>query len=231
MDRVAVIIVAGGSGSRLGAEIPKQFLEIAGRPILLHTFERFAEALPNAEIVVVLPKEERWRWQKIVEKHGVERQHKLCDGGSSRFGSVKNALAEVSSECEVVAIHDGVRPLVSAELIARAVEVARVEQSAIPATLPVDSFRTVDEQGASQIFDRNKLRAIQTPQVFGCNLLIKAYNVDYNSSFTDDASVVEHHYKQQKIEKSVTLIEGERQNIKITTEVDLIIAEALLREF
>lgn len=228
MDRVAVIIVAGGSGTRLGATIPKQFLQINGCPILLRTFERFAKALPNAEIIVVLPKEERWRWEEIIAKYGVEREHKLCNGGDSRFMSVKNALQLVDDSCSLVTVHDGVRPLVSEELIKLTVEVAQKHKTAIPAVEPVDSFRIIGEGGESKIFDRDRLKAIQTPQVFDKNLIIASYNVSYNQLFTDDASVVEHYWTQQNCPKSVTLCRGENSNIKITTEEDLIIAEALL---
>lgn len=228
MDRIAVIIVAGGSGRRLGAKIPKQFLRIAGRPILLYTFERFAETLPTAEIIVVLPEDERRRWEEIVAEYGVEREHKLCNGGDSRFMSVKNALGLVSDKCRLVAVHDGVRPLVSKELVKRTIAVAEKEHTAIPVIAPVDSFRTVDENGISKNFDRNRLRAIQTPQVFELNLIMDAYKTSYNELFTDDASVIEHYWTQQNTRKHVTLCQGERHNIKITTEDDLIIAEALL---
>lgn len=222
MDKIAVIIVAGGSGSRMGGELPKQFLPLCGKPILIHTLERFAQSLPEADIVIALPVEQQEYWEQLLKTHAINYPHRVCDGGESRFHSVKNALDTIK-ECDLVSIHDGVRPLVSDALIKHTIAVAKKQQSAIPVTEAIDSFRIVDTNNNSKPFDRTKLRAVQTPQVFDFDLLTKAYNTPYNKDFTDDASVVEYAYGKQ-----VTLCEGERANIKITTPEDILVAEALM---
>lgn len=218
-EKAEVIIVAGGSGTRMGADVPKQFLPLAGKPVLVHTVERFRQALPQARIVVVLPRQEWGRWESIVQAWGLAGTHTVCAGGATRFESVKNGL-EAIVPCRLVAVHDGVRPLVSDKLIHTAVACARQHGTAVPAVEPVDSYREL-VPGGSCPCDRNRLRAVQTPQVFRYELLRAAYDRPYSSRFTDDASVVE------DAGTPVVLCSGERDNLKITTPGDLIVAEAL----
>lgn len=222
MENVSVIIVAGGSGSRMGADIPKQFLKLNGTPILAITLRRFLDALPGCRITVVLPEGEIPRWEAICAEEGLEGTHMVCAGGNTRFASVLNGL-DTAGDCDYIAVHDGVRPLVSPDMIRRCISTAATYGTAIPAVRPVDSFRRLTEDdGGSHPIDRERLRAIQTPQVFRADLLLKAYSQPYRHEFTDDASVVEAYGTR------ITLCEGERSNIKITTPEDLCIAEALL---
>ena len=228
-ENIAVIIVAGGRGSRMGGQIPKQFLPLGGKPILIHTLERFIQTLPQAEIIVTLPEEEFGRWQEIVRQYKMEGTHRVAPGGDTRFASVRNAL-DMLTPCDMVLIHDGVRPLVSKNLIHRTIHTAQQFDTAIPVTEPVDSFRIVTKIESSEPifsvksepFDRNRLRAVQTPQAFRYELLKQAYDTPYDPAFTDDASVVE------RLGHHITLCEGERHNLKITTPTDLVLAEALL---
>ena len=233
MIKYGIIIVAGGSSIRMGAGTPKQFLPLgeAERPVLAHTIEKFADTLPQARIVVALPPTETGRWAKLSVKYGVP-VHIVCEGGETRFHSVKNALAALG-ECELVAIHDGVRPLVSKELIIKGFEIAETYGTAIPAIRPVDSFRKISEREARQAeevverssspFDRELLRSVQTPQVFRYDILINAYETGYDPRYTDDAAVVE------AAGTTVTLFPGDPANIKITNPVDLIVASTLIR--
>ncbi len=223
MKQVAVIIVAGGKGERMGTTLPKQFLPLAGRPILMHTIERFAIALPGCRIVVVLPHDRQAFWQTLCAEHGFALTHRVCDGGATRFESVRNGLAEIG-DAEVIAVHDGVRPLVSPELIRRVVEVAEQSGAAIPVVLPNDSLREMEPEGGSRIVDRSRYRMVQTPQVFLRSVLLAAYRQPYNTAFTDDASVVEY------AGGSITLCEGDYANIKITTPTDCLIAEAFMKQ-
>ena len=204
----------------MGGDTLKQFLPLAGKPVLVHTIERFAAALLGAQIIAALPEAQIPRWNGIAREHGIEGRHIVCVGGPTRFDSVRNAIA-LLEECDLVGIHDGVRPLVSKELILRSFDVAARAGTAIPVTEPTDSFRVVDAAG-SLPFDRGMLRAVQTPQVFRRDLLTAAYQTPYDPRFTDDASVVEHSGVE------LTLCAGERENIKVTTPADLIFAEALL---
>ena len=217
MKQVAVIIVAGGKGERMGTTLPKQFLPLAGRPILMHTIERFAIALPGCRIVVVLPHDRQAFWQTLCAEHGFALTHRVCDGGATRFESVRNGLAEIG-DAEVIAVHDGVRPLVSPELIRRVVEVAEQSGAAIPVVLPNDSLREMEPEGGS------RYRMVQTPQVFLRSVLLAAYRQPYNTAFTDDASVVEY------AGGSITLCEGDYANIKITTPTDCLIAKAFMKQ-
>lgn len=218
--RIGVVIVAGGSGQRMGSAIPKQFLPLRdGATILETTLRRFADTLPDAEIVVVLPAAETERWQTICRERGTVPPHRLCTGGATRFESVRNGI-EALGDCDLIAVHDGVRPLVSGALIRTCLATAREHGTAIPAIRPADSFRTV-EGTASRIIDRDTLRAIQTPQTFRAELLRAAYRQPYRPVFTDDASVAE------AAGTPVTLCEGEKYNLKITTPEDLALARLL----
>ena len=217
--KLGVIIVAGGVGNRMGAEVPTQFLEIGGKTILEYTLRAFLDKA--LEVVVVLPCDQHERWRDICTKRGLVGTHKVCSGGATRFESVKCGLAALG-ECDLVAVHDGVRPLVSKEMIDRGVAVATETGAAIPIVEAVDSFRVFSEKGF-EVIDRNRLRAVQTPQIFRADLLRRAYQTEPNPRFTDDATVVE-----EQLGITLGYYEGERCNLKITTPDDLIIAEALL---
>lgn len=221
MSKIAVIIVAGGSGQRMGAEVPKQFLSLQDRPILMHTLSRFAEALPECHLILVLPHSHVSHWESLCCKYSFGVKHHTCIGGENRFESVKQGLSHVG-DAELVAIHDGVRPLVSKELILRTMKDGATYGAVIPVITPTDSLREVNEQG-SQIVDRTHFRCVQTPQVFHTKTILKAYNQPYNPTFTDDASVVE------TAGTPIYLCEGEYVNIKITKPIDLYTAEAILR--
>ena len=215
-----IIIVAGGSGSRMGSVTPKQFLELVGLPILMHTLKKFQQSIVGGEIILVLPEKERNTWQALCEKHHFDVPHQIVNGGESRFHSVQNALQKVN-EKSIVAIHDGVRPLVSETVINNCMQSAEKIGAAIP-TLPIhDSFRKISDKG-SQIRDRSKFVLVQTPQCFQSEIILKAYQQEYQNSFTDDASVVE------ELGHNIYLEEGNKENIKITTPEDLKIAEALI---
>lgn len=217
---IGVVIVAGGSGKRIGGAIPKQFMIVGGEPLLARTINTFSEALPAAEIVVVLPESHIEFWKNLAARFDVA-SHRCVAGGRERFHSVKAGISALGEGTGVIAIHDGVRSLVSKKLIIRTVQTAIECGSAIPAIPPVDSFRVATDEGSHPI-DRSTLRIIQTPQIFNAEILRNAYETDYRSCFTDDASVVEHSGV------SITLCEGERSNIKVTTVEDIAIAEALL---
>ena len=225
-ERVGIVVVAGGSGSRMGAVLPKQFLEIAGRPILVRTIERMREALPEAEIVVVLPEAHVEFWRECYAKADCRVEHRVALGGATRFDSVASGIAALSDDCQLVAVHDGVRPLLSVDMIRRGVECARESGAAVPVIAVVDSIREVDSEG-SHVVDRSRLRAVQTPQVFRADLLKKAYaevgaRLADRAKATDDASVVE------MAGYEVTLYDGEPQNLKLTTPTDLSVAEVIL---
>jgi 2-C-methyl-D-erythritol 4-phosphate cytidylyltransferase len=216
-----VIIVAGGSGKRMGAEIPKQFLELAGRPVLMHTIERFKAYNENIEIITVLPENQLRNWCEIQNKYSFSIPHTLVKGGKHRFFSVRNGLRFVG-ESGLVAIHDGVRPFVSLDTIARCFDTAEKFGNAIPSIPATESIRIVTDSGNSPI-NRINVRQIQTPQVFRASLIKKAYALDYKPEYTDDAMVLE-----QTGEK-INLVDGNRENIKITNPEDLIISAALFQ--
>ena len=221
MEQIGVIIVAGGTGSRMGCKIPKQFMFIDGKPLLVRTINRFAEALPNAQIIVILPKEHISYWKDLKARFEVSK-HRVLEGGEERFHSVRNGVISFGHNIDYIAVHDGVRPLVSCEVIENVLNCARRHGAAIPVIHPVDSLRRLDANGGSQIVDRSEIRIVQTPQIFEAKILSSAYNVDYSPQFTDDASVVE--FSGGKIE----LCDGDVNNIKVTTLKDLLVAEAIL---
>jgi 2-C-methyl-D-erythritol 4-phosphate cytidylyltransferase len=220
MAKRGVIIVAGGSGRRMGGALPKQFMMLDNEPILARSINRMHEALPAAEIVVVLPEEHVELWKNIAARFDVAR-HKIAIGGKERFHSVKNGLAALSDEVSIVGIHDAVRPLASKKLIIKLFLEAENNTAVIPVVAPIDSYRIVEGDN-SRIIDRSALRMVQTPQVFQAEALRKAYEQPFSSTFTDDASVME------AAGHKVTLVEGERENIKITTPSDMLIAEAII---
>lgn len=220
MARRGVIIVAGGSGSRMQSSLPKQFMILAGEPVVARTINTFAEALPGAEIVVVLPKEHIALWKNLAARFDVA-VHKCVEGGKERFDSVKAGIAALSPDVEYVAIHDGVRALVSKRLIINAMLKIESVDAVIPVVEAVDSYRVVEGE-SNEVIPRSKLRIVQTPQLFRADILRRAYTQEYNPRFTDDATVVE------SLGVKITLIEGERSNIKLTTPEDMVYAEAMI---
>lgn len=220
MTRIATIIVAGGSGSRCGGGLPKQFRFLGGRPVLARTIDRMAEALPGCEIVVVLPERHLDFWKNLSARFDIAA-HAVVAGGAERFHSVRNGLEALHSDPELIAVQDGVRPLVTVETVRRVAAEAGRSRAAIPVVLPVDSFREADGT-TSRVIDRSRLRVVQTPQIFRADLLRKAYRAEFDRQFTDDASAVE------RLGQPIALVEGDRTNLKLTTEEDFTLAEALL---
>jgi 2-C-methyl-D-erythritol 4-phosphate cytidylyltransferase len=215
-----VVIVAGGSGKRMGAEIPKQFLELAGRPVLMHTIERFKSFSDAIEIITVLPENQLRHWLDLQKIHSFTVPQTLVKGGSHRFFSVRNGLKFVGVP-GLVAIHDGVRPFVSIDTIKRCFETAEKLGNAIPVISPTESLRILTDQGSVPV-SRLHVKQIQTPQVFNAALIKKAYLQQYRPEFTDDSTVLE------KTGEKINLIEGNRENIKITNPEDLLISTVLL---
>ena len=218
-----VIIVAGGSGKRMGGEMPKQFLLVSGKPILMHTVESFARVNEDFKFVLVLPEAHFSTWNALVEQYNFTIPLTLVSGGAERFFSVKNALDYVP-EGALVAVHDGVRPFASVQTINEAFDVAAEKGAAVPVIDEVDSLRRV-LNGASQAVNRSEYKRVQTPQVFQSTILKTAYNQEFSSFFTDDASVVE------SIGHTITLTTGNVENIKITTPHELLLAEALINGY
>lgn len=214
------MVVAGGSGTRMGSEIPKQFLELSGVPILQRTIERFVEAEPGIKVVTVLPEASRPLWEELCARHGMNVPQIIAPGGFTRFHSVRNALAKVPDGA-LVAVHDGVRPLVSAALIQRMFREMASARALVPVLPVTDTLRNADPAGADP--DRSRIVAVQTPQVFLSEELKAAYgSLGFSTAFTDDASVA----KAYGI--PLTYTAGERYNIKITTPEDLSLARLLL---
>ena len=214
-----VLIVAGGKGLRMGSDLPKQFLPIGGKPVLMHTIEAFHHFDRTMKIILVLPQEQQTYWQELCAKHSFVIEHTVVDGGETRFHSVKNGLACVNSG--LVGVHDGVRPFVSPEVIKRCYELAAIKKAVIPVIDVVETVRHITETG-SETVSRNDYKLVQTPQVFDAELLKQAYAQEYTPFFTDDASVVE------AMGVSGCRAEGNRENIKITTPFDLKISSALV---
>ncbi len=216
------VIVAGGKGLRMQNEIPKQFMTLKGIPVLMHTVNAFFYADPSIEVVLVLPKAHIKTWQDLVLRYDFNVPHKLIEGGMTRFQSVKNGLDSIRGD-GVVAIHDGVRPLVSKEIINQSYEIARKNGSAIVAVPSKDSIRKKTSLGSMAV-DRNDYYMVQTPQTFLLSEIKAAYKVKELDTFTDDASVYE------AFGKNINLIEGDYRNIKLTTPEDLVFAEAFLKK-
>lgn len=221
MSQNQVIIVAAGKGSRMGTDIPKQFLLLAGKPVLMHSIEAFFRFAPEITIVLVLPEDHIQEWEKIKEKYQFNIKHQVVAGGITRFQSVSNGLEKLPDD-GIVAIHDGVRPLIRPSTISLLFDEAEKKKNAIPYSLPVDSIR-IEKKNTSVIIDRSSIRMIQTPQVFDTVLLKQAYQQKESSSFTDDASVFE------RAGHKIHLVECPAGNFKITKAEDLKVAEALLR--
>lgn len=212
------IIVAGGKGTRFHSDIPKQFHILGKLPILVYSVKKFEEVDPNMHIVLVLPIEYHKYWQKIQKEHNITANISLAPAGDSRFQSVKNGLDLIHDESALVAIHDGARPLVTERMIVDSYALAQAKGSAIPLVAVTDSIRSISDDGSSAL-DRNKLRAVQTPQTFKYEILHKAYEMPYKDIFTDDASVVEHSGEK------IYTYNGDIKNIKITHPIDLFIAQ------
>ncbi len=215
-----VIVVAGGSGLRMKADQPKQFLKLDGIPILIRTLTKFKLAVSHIKTIVVLPVGYSEIWENYCLENEFTFRHIVCEGGETRFHSVKNGLQHITSP-GIVGIHDGVRPLITPDLIERLYSHADIHGNAVPAIELNESIRRIDDQGNYPV-PRRSYKAIQTPQCFHSNVLKEAYNQAYTEDFTDDATVVE------KLGVKINLVEGEINNIKITTQQDLLIAKALI---
>jgi 2-C-methyl-D-erythritol 4-phosphate cytidylyltransferase len=216
-----VIIVAGGSGNRMGSEIPKQFLELCGKPILQHTIQLFYDFDPGCSLILVLPEAQQLFWKSLCMKHSFALPHQVVTGGENRFNSVRNGLKLIDGE-GIVLIHDGVRPLVSHQTIERCCRMTEKNGNAIPVLSINESLRKQKASGSESV-DRTLYLSVQTPQTFHSEQILKAFEQDFDQEFTDDASVAE------KAGFPIFMVEGNRENIKITTPEDLIIAEAFLR--
>lgn len=217
-----VIIVAGGKGLRMGNDLPKQFIPIGGKPVLMRTIEAFYRFDQDINIILVLPVSHQDYWKSLCEEYNFSIEHVIANGGETRFHSVKNGLALVTDG--LVGVQDGVRPFGSVEMIKRCFDAAREYPAVIPVIDSTDSLREVVDQDKSRIVDRSKIRLVQTPQVFDVNVLKKAYQTDFKETFTDDASVVE------AMGVNMHLVKGEVTNIKITTPLDLKIGELIIRD-
>ncbi len=210
--RYYVIIAAGGSGKRMNADIPKQFLVIADKPIIVHTIEKFAKALPKAQFIISIHPDWNNKWQSIRETFLTQINIITVNGGAERFHSVKNALNKIPDD-GIICIHDAARPLVNEELIKRCVQECEINGTAIPSISVQESLRFIT-YGNNVAVNRNDYRLIQTPQCFKSTILQQAYQQEFDSQFTDDASVVE------SAGFNVHLTEGDRMNIKITTQIE-----------
>ena len=217
-----VIIVAGGKGLRMGTEVPKQFLPVGGKPVLMRTMEAFRAYDEALEMIVVLPAEQQAYWQELCHNHAFTIPHRVADGGKTRFHSVKNGLDLVDDD-GLVGVHDGVRPFVAREVIAACYHEAETCGAVIPVVDVVETVRHLTIDGRSTTVNRADYKLVQTPQVFRADWLREAYDCPYTSEFTDDASVVE------ASGRTVALCAGDYANIKITTPTDLLFAEAILK--
>lgn len=222
MDRYA-ILVAGGKGLRMGSDIPKQFLPLRGRPVLMHTIDVFRRTYPDIHIILVLPREQQDYWRQLCGQHGYDVELCVADGGETRFHSVHNGLSLIPDDARgVVGVHDGVRPFVSPEAIRRCFEAAEEFGAVVPVVPVVETVRQVLADGSSMTVDRNAYRLVQTPQTFDIQLLKKAYGQPFDPFFTDDASVVE------AMGHPIKLVEGNNENIKLTSPADLKLAEGMV---
>lgn len=215
-----VVIVAGGSGTRMNSELPKQFIEINGLPILMHTIGKFHSYDPTIEIRLVLPASQIDFWNEMLPHYHFDIPCKVYEGGSTRFESVKNGLSDIN-DASLVAIHDGVRPFASIETIERGFQLAAEKGTAIPVISVHETLRHLSNEHSTTV-NREDFKLVQTPQVFNSVILLEAYQQAYSPKFTDDASVVE------SLGVNIHLYNGNRENIKITTQVDLLIAKAYI---
>lgn len=218
-----VIIVAGGSGKRMGMDLPKQFIEVAGKPILMHTLEQFHCYDHSLQLILVLPKDQHSYWKELSERYNFSIKHIIATGGKERFHSVKNGLSHCAAN-GLIAVHDGVRPLVSKKTIADCFNMAEKNLAAVPVIPANESIRQVINE-ENRAVNRKEFYMVQTPQVFDSKILHKAYEQKFSTHFTDDASVVE------ALGNKVHLVDGNVENIKITRPMDIRIAELLLQEY
>lgn len=220
MKKNGIIIVAGGAGTRMETQTPKQFLMLKGKPVLAYPILAFRKVFPDIDIVAALPAAYIELWAELALRHDIPH-HKICEGGATRFESVRNALAELDETCRYIAVHDGARPLVSETLIDRVFETVRKHGSAVPVVPVTDSIRSLTETG-SYPADRSALRAVQTPQAFRSDIIRASYERAAGNDYPDDASAVE------SIGYNIMLCAGEKNNIKLTSPVDFVMAEAIL---
>ena len=223
-----IIIVAGGKGLRMGSDIPKQFLPVGGKPVLMRTIERFRAYSADLQIILVLPKAQQDYWQQLCQDYAFDIEYQLADGGETRFHSVQHGLALIPDDVQgVVGVHDGVRPFPAIDVIRNCYETAREKKAVIPVIPVVETVRHLESPDSGQLsktVPRGEYRLVQTPQTFDIQLLMAANRQPYNDGFTDDASVVESYGYP------ITLVDGNRENIKITTPYDLTIAEAIISQ-
>ncbi len=218
----SVIIVAGGVGKRMKSEIPKQFMLLAGKPLLFHSITSFYNCFNDIDIIIPLPKEYFGEWEKLCKDNNFNIKHRLAEGGETRFNSVKNSLSLIQDDEEIiVGIHDAARPLIRKETIAELYKAAEESGNAVPVIVINDSVREIDKLSSKPI-DRHKLCLVQTPQCFKSSIIRKAYQQDFKLYFTDDATVAE------SIDEKINLIDGDPNNIKITTPTDLLFAETII---
>ncbi|MDP4272602.1 MAG: 2-C-methyl-D-erythritol 4-phosphate cytidylyltransferase [Bacteroidota bacterium] len=221
MKRYA-IIVAGGKGERMSSDLPKQFIQLRGIPLLMHTIKVFYDYDSFIQLIIVLPANQISLWKKLCNEHSFAIPHEIVQGGETRFASVKNGLVAIKEKC-IIAVHDGVRPLVNRQTLENCYSTAEHYGTAVPVFAIVDSLRKT-ENNTNFAVERNQYCTVQTPQVFQSSILKIAYNQTYEERFTDDATVVE------SLGIELNLVEGNRDNIKVTTPPDLKIAEVLLSE-
>lgn len=219
----AVVIVAGGKGLRMGSDIPKQFIPVKGKPVLMRTIERFLEYDAQMQVVLVLPESQMAYWNELCTTYNFDKPYTVAAGGETRFHSVRNGLAKVSADAELIGVHDGVRPFVSVQTIAACYDEAAAKGAVVPVIDIVETVRHIEPSGGSVTVPRSEYQLVQTPQVFGAQLLRSAYSQPYTDFFTDDASVVE------SFGHEVALVKGNRENIKITTPFDLEIANIITK--
>lgn len=216
----SIVIVAGGKGLRMGGDIPKQFLPVKGMPVLMRTIQRFYDYDKAMQIVLVLPEAQQGYWKQLCEEYRFSLPYVLANGGETRFHSVRNGIAKVDEGVGLIGVHDGVRPFVSVETIAACFDEAARSGAVVPVIDVVETVRHLRAEGSVTV-PRSEYRLVQTPQVFDAELLRSAYGQPYTDFFTDDASVVE------RYGHAVSLVQGNRENIKITTPYDMRIAEVL----
>ena len=216
----SIVIVAGGKGLRMGGDIPKQFLPVKGMPVLMRTIQRFYDYDNAMQIVLVLPEAQQGYWKQLCEEYRFSLPYVLANGGETRFHSVRNGIAKVAEGIGLIGVHDGVRPFVSVETIAACYDEAARSGAVVPVIDVVETVRHLRAEGSVTV-PRSEYRLVQTPQVFDAELLRSAYGQAYTDFFTDDASVVE------RYGHAVSLVQGNRENIKITTPYDMRIAEVL----
>ncbi len=215
------VIVAGGSGSRMNADLPKQFMLLKGKPVLYYAVRAFLDAYEDCTVILVLPEEHTAAGQEIIDAFFSYDRIQLVAGGRTRFHSVQNGLAQIADEDSVVFVHDAVRPLVTKELIDRCYASVTETGSAIPVTDCKDSVRMITEEG-NEMLDRNHIKLVQTPQAFHGKIILPAYRIDYKEKYTDEATVAE------AFGMKLSLVEGDEHNIKLTKPIDFLIAESLM---